>query len=201
MLDFQRCPKPDQIELAKHAPVTVANQLTTLVTAFEHFQYWQRRMDYANTIGDIAVSTVATQLFHALGNDRMGYNPSDTRKHLLGLLAQSKLCQHLFSEELTELYDFATSNPTNGGIVLEQGVKGWKHQLLDPRIHVSGDFIDEFIGPAGDGPSTWYRADDLFVHRSMTARPSAEFDHIATQQGFSFDYASLQTLFPYLARL
>jgi hypothetical protein len=199
MLHFEKCPKPEPSALAKNTPLTAANAPTIFNRTLEHFHYWKQRWGNADTIGDIAVSGIASQLFHLFGNTKANYSPSDTRKYLLGLLAQSQLCRHIFGGEMTELYNFNTSNPASGAIIPEYGVRSLEGGPLDPRLHVSGDFIDEFIGPAGGGPSTWYKASDLYVRRTARAKPSVEFNDIAEQQGFSFDYSPLQTLFPYIA--
>lgn len=200
MLNFQRCPEPTQGELAINTPPSMADQgiVTDIV---EHFHYWQGRINNSDTIGDASVAMVASQLFKLFGNSgRLDYAPREMRKYIVGLLAQSHLCRHLFSEEKTGLYDFDTSNPTNGGLLLEHGIPSRQGQPLDPRIHVVGEFIDEHIGPAGEEPSTWYRASDLYVHRTIPATPSVEFNELTERRGWSFDYSNYQTMFPYIAR-
>lgn len=201
MLHFQTCPKPEPATLAKNVPIPIEKWTTVYDGTFEHLTYWHQRMEKADTIGDMAVSGVAAQIVSLFGNaNKYDYRPPEMRKYLFGLLAQSLLCRHLFGEEMTEIYDIDTSNLSADGIVLEHGIRSREGLPLDPRIHVSGDFIDTFIGPADDGPSTWYRADDLYVRRTALARPSVEFNDLAERRGFELDYSNLQSLFPYIAR-
>ncbi len=222
---FRKCKKPRPYQLAVNAPYFNTPEYDAFFGP--HAEYWKQRADESFKLGDTAMHKVAHQLLgpkltilaqnmerlrwkigtlSQFSPDAQRYIMAD-RRYALNLLAGSVLCKQLMPPDM--MIKDGRYTKTDELMSLEIGF--WDDQEpLDPRVQITPSLADSLVKPyRGDNPATWYHyqaPDDkleLFVRRTLIAEPvmssEPEQERLTISRGAEVDYASMQTLFPYLA--